>query len=244
VPLSHPRWHRGLAGLGRVRILLPHSVNRYSLTFLNQLTERAPEAILFSRRLALAHVLDSKRRFGFLYPPLDLIQRRQVVEGLHHIASLAPTGRDRDFLHAFIGALGGVWANQERLLQRDGAACSWSSGISGVIADLQDTTRQPDAQIQFMMVSGTVDWAAALGAHTVPLSNDQMSEEPLVTRLAATYSGTKAEQTVFGTAALDEILSGIELVNNDTPIVEFAESFYSSEVVSFPTIMTHLFSAS
>lgn len=53
---------------GRLKILLPQSIDRYSIGLLQAIAEVNPEALLMSRRLAAATMLDSRRRCPILYP--------------------------------------------------------------------------------------------------------------------------------------------------------------------------------
>lgn len=219
-----------LVSIGRVRLLLPQSIDRYDIGWLSAIAETAPNHLLLSRRLATATVIETRRRWPLLYPSLGTTERRVVLEWLSsEVRGLGP-GPIRLWGESLLRTLSAAWNGVEHGLNMRGAMGTGHVGIGALAAELFESFYGRDLRLEFWSAASDVEWAAALGASLFPVSTEGYSEHA-ASELLASLLGAPGEgcPTLVGQSvrvALDGILS----VSNTVPAVPFAKEFGSSDV--------------
>jgi len=218
-----------LSNLGRVRFILPQSIDRYSLKTIETLVEIAPENFILSRRLAAASIIDTRRRFPFLYPPLG---SRERTELLHQLVSLCNDMNpdSRRILEPVVLELGRIWSSAECMINQKGAMATSALGLGALVSTLLKSNLGLDRFIEFYSASTTVEWAAPFSAYVSPIQYGSYSEENLTQILANSYSGFHSGDFPLFIRQTSIILKNILSIDSEVPIIDFASSFGSSDI--------------
>lgn len=131
-----------LIELGRVRLLLPQSLDRYAVNWLARIAEAAPNNVIMSRRLAAATVVDTRRRWPLFYPPLAVEDRRAVLDGLTHALGDMARGSPLEvWLRVVRDTLTQSWTGTEAGLNGRGAMGTAHVGVPSFAAKLYEALR-------------------------------------------------------------------------------------------------------
>jgi hypothetical protein len=217
-----------LAESGRLRILLPQSIGRYDLKFLSSVTEVAPDAVLFSRRLAAATVVDSRRRIPLLYPTLGPQDRTVVLRALHAMAAAQPDSSLRWDL--VLQEIARIYSMAEVFLHSQGAMATASLGVGALVSRLYEAVSGRDLFIEFAAAASLVEWSALLGATAFPVASKGYSEAAACEMLASAYSGVQQGSVQPIANGLMELLPQILTVDNNAPLVEFTDVLAGGDI--------------
>ena len=170
-----------LAGEGRVIVLIPQSTDRYDPALLNDLAQRAPDSLIWSRTLCAATMIELRRRlYPWFFPGFDLQERR---ERLHRASAREPWSQSStSFLQPaeFSRFLADVWSREELLSHTMGAA--GASFLGGGFGTLLSRHVEHLLKREFILeaheAGASVAVAAALGAAMVPMQRLEYSLLP------------------------------------------------------------------
>ncbi len=227
-----------LVELGRVRILLPQAIDRYPLTWLAALAERAPQNILMSRRLAAVTVADARNRVPLLYPPLSPIERHTMLNVLADQAeSLVGPARSADFVR-FLVELGATWSGAEWSVSSRGAMGTSHLGVGAISAALYEQVTGKDLRLELWSAAQKVEWAAALGAHVFPSSVGDYDESNACDLVAGVYGGgfvgaTPPRSTL---SAVSDLLA----ISGKVDVVGLAKEFSSADIARLRGLMLRI----
>ena len=164
-----------MAESGRLIAVLPQSVDRYDPELVNALAERAPKAIVGSRRLGAAVIVAMQRRLGpWFFPTFGVRERR---ERLHRRVIQNQQEAHTDSIGVPLDMLRDHWSRCEVMAHRfGGLAPMFGGGLGELVAHhlLKITGR--DLRIEASHASAVVTWAAALRAIVVPHHHKDYSE--------------------------------------------------------------------
>ncbi|MDC0674217.1 hypothetical protein [Nannocystis radixulma] len=229
-----------LIQLGRVRLLLPHSIQRYPTKWLEAVAELAPGNMLLSRRLALATILDSRRRIPLLFPPLSPYERYLVLRGLTTMAEQMPASSIKDWMLRISRQLGQGWAAQEYTLSRRGALATSVWGLGALGAEMVEHMWGRDLRLEMWSASMGVEWSGLFGAHLFPRTLGEYDEAPACEMLANIYSVHGDSPVHVEQARTLSVVGGMLALDNKVPIVPFAREFSSSDIRRLRTVMRRL----
>lgn len=227
-----------LAEAGRVRFVLPQSLDRYPPSLLNALAERSPDALLLSRTLAAATVAETRRRVPLLFPPLGVEERHQFLSQLH--ASAINPGRTDPLTLAVLEGLRDAWELCEVSVARRGACgVSWVGAVR-MIAAMVKAISGRDLSLELGHAVSYVEWAAALGATVFPVRSEGFSEQRHAELCASMYSGVKDVPVPVNFGAVDVVLSDLLGIANDAPIDDLVSAFSGPDVDRLRDLVTSM----
>ena len=237
-----------LARLNRVQFVLPQSIERYSISFITQIIEANPSAALFSRQLASASIVETRKRLPILYPPFGSQERRAILELFANVDK-SSFGVVSKIIRE---QLGSMWVGMELNLSTRGAMGTARQGISPILGELYHQltgkdVRCPtkaystagelyhqltgkDVRLELMACSSSIEWAVALNATYFPIEVDGYSEAPAAQLCASVYSGVKNQSIINPIQNLEVLVNGLLTLNNDAPVLEVAEAFADNDI--------------
>lgn len=180
-----------LAKDGRVIVVLAQSIDRYEPNLLNELADQAPDAMLLSRSLCAATMIELRRRlYPWFFPNFGLRERLNVLHRAWTRAQDAASSPD-DFEHAaFVSLLSEIWSREEWHTHEKGAMASFylGGGLGTLLGHWVQCALKRDLLIESMPAAASIERAAALGAAVVPLHRPEFSLLRLTTIGAALLS--------------------------------------------------------
>lgn len=228
-----------LVGMGRVRILIPGSINSYPLPFVEAVAERAPGNMLFSRRLAIQMLLDIRKRLPWLSPTLPSEQRAALLRAILKAPKSALPGSVQA-REALVRSLAYIWSEVPREFHKLGAMAPLKVGVGSILARMLAASNDLDREIEFRTSDPPVSWAASLGANIFAIEDDGYTNTPYLNTLSAVYSGVRGNGVRQGQQNLNLIVDGLLAVDNDTPILDFATSFKNRDIERFRSMIDEL----
>ncbi len=212
-----------LLRIGRLRLVVPQAIDRYDSHWLGEAAEAAPHALLLSRRLAAASLLETRRRWPIFFAPIGIDERVAILSVLAKAVDHVPN-RTKLWFSSLLETLTVNWLDGELNVNHQGAMGTSICGVPELAAALVRRARGHDARLEFWSAGMDVEWAAALGAAVCPKGADAYSEDGLVELIAGLFSVAGHEGVVVvapeAFVALDEILA----VDSDVPLVPSGRS--------------------
>jgi len=214
---------------GRVKIVLPQSVDRYPEKWLGAIAEAAPTGLMLSRQLAAVTITDARRRNPLLYTPLSPVQRYALLHFLaSHAEDLVGKEKGEKFVR-FIAELGDRWSQTEWSVQSRGAMGMSHLGIGSIAATVYQQVSGRDLRLELWSAAQKVEWAAALGAHAFPIVKGEYDETVACDMVAGLYGPLVKKNSLPPHAALSAV-TNLLAIDNNISVVEFAKEFSSSDI--------------
>ena len=219
-----------LAAAGRLKFLLPQAVDRYPAKWLSAVSETAPDALLFSRRLASATISDARRRIPFLYPPLSPRERYSLLNAVADNAEALVGGGKAQDLVRFLAEIGNRWSNAEWSVQARGATGTSHLGIGGVAAAVYEQITGRDLRLELWAAAQKVEWAAALGSHVFPATSTGYDEANACELIAGIYCTSRRNAPTTVPSLMIGAVPNLLTIDNSISVVEFSNEFASSDI--------------
>ncbi len=226
----------GLMSMGKVRLVIPHSLERYFPSFLERAAGVAPDSILFSRRLAVASMCDVRRRIPLLYPALDIENKRALIRLLDAFSASTQVIELKNFWNAFGTSLIESWRNAQYMIHLRGAMGMLPSGLGNILAGIYQIMKREDIRLEFWTCGAPVEWAGAISAtlNVPPVAPDGYDQGPIMELIANSYSGIVSDPIPLldhrANFVAEEILT---IADSKVPVLEFAKSFNSGDINRF-----------
>jgi hypothetical protein len=148
-----------LVGSGRVKILLPHSVERYDLGWLAEVLEAKPDGVVSSRRIACGVMADTRRRLPFLHPNLDFAGRRALMTAIQAAANDVEVPEDlRTHFQVIAKECADIWNFAALAIQRDGATQVDRVGVGWLASQLFQKFTGQERILEIMSAARGVSW--------------------------------------------------------------------------------------
>lgn len=167
-----------LAGEGRLIVLLPQSTDRYEPTLINDLAQRAPESLVWSRTLCAATMIELRRRlYPWFFPDFDLRERH---ERLRRVSKKKPGTPSAPFFlqpAEFSRFLTHVWGRGEWHTHTKGAvgADYLGGGFGTLLSEYINHELKRELALEATEAGTSVAITAALGATVVPMHRPEFS---------------------------------------------------------------------
>lgn len=230
-----------LVELGRVQILLPQPLHRYSYDLIERMAESAPiGGVIPSRQLALRTMRGMARANPLLFSPLDVPTRRAILQCLGRL-SKASSGLQAIMLEARANALGKSWADAPERIHRLGARGVSRIGIAGMLAEVRTRLGGSDAWIEFDAAAELVEWgmisssAVAAGQVRDTGGYDHGAYVEVVANAYGGRLGTGPQLDSTLPIIVDELLA----VNSEVPVLEVAQAFSPDDIDRFRGLVSH-----
>jgi hypothetical protein len=227
-----------LVGSGRVKILLPHSIERYDLRWLAEALEAKPDGLVSSRRIACGVLADTRRRLPFIHPNLDLAERRILMTAMQAAANDVEVPEDlRTHFQVVAKECASIWNFAAIAIQRDGATQSDRVGVGWLASQLFEKFTGQERTLEIMSAARGMSWAAALDAHAFPNSTKDYSEDAACQMLAALSSPLGDREVMVADPRVHRMVDGLLAIDGDLPVLEFAAQFRGPDIERFRRIL-------
>lgn len=226
-----------LAERGRVQFILPLSIDQYPSHFVAKAAEVNPSCLMMSRRLAVLTLLETRKRFPFLYPPFGARERRALLDLMEFDL---PSDAVRKVIALLKGELGEAWVGMERNINVLGAMALSSHGLGRIFAAVYRQISGLDLRAEMISTSMSVEWSMALGSVYCSQEYARYSDSAMAEFCASLYSGgVSAKQDVIA-QELDLIVRGLLAVDNDAPIEDIEQAFRGRDVARLNYIVSKI----
>jgi len=222
-----------LAIRGRVGFVLPGKTPMYPLGFIAKLLEAAPKSVIFSKKLAAASIAESRRRNPLLFPNLNNVERRSVLD----LLSSSDHVEKNELSQIFIKHFSEVWPSLEYSFNDLGALGMMRNGLSQIASGIAKKYHAIDLGPAMQTSMASVEWAAALGAVYSPIKTSNFDEGPLAEFAGSIMTGVKKESIIAPVCDMNTLIEGVLCLDNDAPIIEVADAFAGSDLLSLQKVV-------
>jgi hypothetical protein len=222
-----------LAAKGRIGFVLPAKTSIYPISFLAKLLEIAPKSVVFSKRLAAASIAESRRRNPLLFPNLNNVERRSVLD----LLSGASCAEANELSGMFIQHFSVVWPSLEYSFSDLGALAMMRNGLSQIATSIAKKYHGIDLGPAIQLSMTSVEWAAALGAVYSPLKTSDFDEGPFAEFCGSIMTGVKQESIIAPVCDMNTLVEGLLCLDNDAPVIEVAEAFDGSDMLALQKLI-------
>jgi hypothetical protein len=216
-----------LCHLERVKLIADQPLHRYGPKVLHILSETTSSDYIMSRRLAAVNIADVRTRLPFMFPAFGIETKYEILHTLHQVLRNHIPGED---LHKVFECLAIMWGDYFESVQRIGAYGMLNFGAYRLL-DLLFKQANKDYGVEFMDAEPAVNYAASLGAYCV--TSNSYNNDGFINLMANLYSGVPKNfirgNQILANTAIENIL----VINNELPVLEFAQSFKSGDIDRF-----------
>jgi len=216
--VSEPEFQE-LVAKGRLRLVLPHSVQNYDSRTLQLAKEVNPDSLILSRALAAATVEQGQRKDPLLYGPLSVSERTTLIKG---VLDMLPA--DHSVLTILKSYLK-VFEFQSLALMGRGAMALASSGVGVHLSKVLQGSPNFRHDLEFSVIGAQVEWSIGLGSTYVPPMLGTYATDDVATFIASFHGGgTRSPQTMDPAANRIHTVVNSLLVPSDVPAIEVARN--------------------
>lgn len=221
-----------LAAIGRVAFVVPGRLQMYPTGLLAKILEAAPNSVIFSKRLAAAAIAESRRRNPLLFPNLNNVERRSVLDLLTNIGDKKSNALSSVFIEHFSQ----VWPSLEYSFSDLGAIGMMRNGLGRVAEGIAKEHHGIELGPFIYETMASVEWAAALGAVYSPIKTSNFDEGPLAEFSASIMTGVNQKSTIAPVFDMNLLMTGLLCLDNDAPIAEINETFKGTDLISLTKV--------
>lgn len=222
---------------GRVEIALPLSLDRYSPTLLDALSEVSTDVIVGPRELSYWGVVETRKRVPLLFPAIDPLGRAQVLRELRSIAKTSGLTASQA---AYVNILAECWSRQEELVDERGPLGLTVCGIGRLVGDLYQQVTGRELLLEFGSAGTSVEVAAVTGAAVCPVSTDGYSEYGHTRIICGVFDGFREQLTQMNFQRVAFALDGLLGVSREVPIVELADALSGPDVSRLRAVLVDI----
>ncbi|MCD0279381.1 hypothetical protein JWH04_10585 [Xanthomonas melonis] len=244
-----PRWHGDwlranrlspadlteLCGCGRVRLVLPHGLQEYPSGQLAEVAERAPDALVLSRELAVRTLESNARKDPLTYGAFPNEFKAAIRGAIHQVfPQFAP----------FLTTPGhrAPAANLDFALATQGALGLLAVGPGARLAEILRSHTGVDPWIEFALASAGVEWALGLGAAWVPRVVGGYDETPFARAIGSFWGRGPLLGGDLMANRMHTVVEGL-LTVSEIPPLEVARSLTRTDRSRFNSVAKKLFVA-
>jgi hypothetical protein len=221
-----------LVEVGRVKLIFPQSLDLYSSSLTSGVIEIGADTNVTSRQLASISVLELRKRHPFVFPFLDLADKKLILSSLHQQMINADKSPTKDFIAYLLENSSLLWGMVPDVLKGNGAL---GVNILGLSRASSKALNFNDDQTLIMDVAAqSVEWSAALDSIVIPYPLGGLDMTDYMQSIANVYSGVPDKDWVPTNFRYSDVLaSKLLVVGEDIPITDFATAFVGAEVDRF-----------
>lgn len=223
-----------LIELGKVKLILPHSIFRYKTDLLEKAVAIDPSSIMLSRELACKTITDLKIRNPLLFVPNSLEEKQAILQELLALASRM--NDEGVWLNGLVKELSNSWSSMHELLSVRGALATFNVGLGPFISSMIKNISGKDYFIEIMQASNSIEWAAATGSVLCPTGPLTFNEE----NLAYLYSGVKQDWELEIETTPNIATGKLLTIAQHVPVIDLAQTFTGNEVRRFRALIGNL----
>lgn len=218
-----------LALAGRLEIVLPCSLERYSAGLLSELSEAAPDAVIGPREILVRCVAASRARAPMLLPALGHSERIELLRALR-LSALSGLGPDADTLVRYVELLSHCWDRQEELVDERGMLGLEVCGLGRFVGELYEQITGKKMWLEFGSATHSVEIAASTGAAVCPVDTGGYSEYGHTKVVCSLFDGFTEQLSSLNYRRASGALEGLLGVARDVPILELATTLVGSDI--------------
>ncbi|MEB2494307.1 hypothetical protein SOP93_24730 [Peribacillus frigoritolerans] len=223
-----------LIELGKVKLILPHSIIRYKTGILEKAVAINPSSIMLSRELASESIEDLKIRNPLLFVPNSQEEKQIILKEL--LAMASKMNNEGAWLNGLVKELSNSWSSMHELLSVRGALATFNVGLGPILSSIIKNLTGKDYFLEIMQASNSIEWAAATGAVLCPSGPLAANEE----NLAFLYSGVKQDWKLEIETSPNIATGKLLTIAQHVPVVDLAQTFTGSEVKRFRALLGDL----
>ena len=198
----------------------------YQSKLLAKILEASPNSVIFSKRLAAASIAESRRRNPLLFPNLNNVERRSILDLL-----ASTNDKSSNVLHGIlIEHFSQVWPELEYSFSDLGAIAMMRNGLGKIAEGIAKKYHGVELGPTIYGTMASVEWAAALGAAYSPINTDKFNEGALAEFSASIMTGVKEKSLITPVCDMNLLLNGVLCLDNDASISEIEETFNGSDL--------------
>jgi hypothetical protein len=224
-----------LVRMKRVRLVLPHSADKYPERLLSAISEADSSSLVLSRTLASKTILHGQYKEPILYAPLTAKQRWSVLAALSRVAT------DK-MSRVLLASYSRLFQAQHDVFMTRGALASAGFGVGSYLGELFYQLRRQDARLELMTCGAAIEWALGLGASFIP-RDFGLYDETANSMVVASYLGRTRVPQVDPTAERMHVVVDGLLAVSDVPPMEVARNFRSLPANRFRNLASKLMRA-
>lgn len=213
-----------MAASGRVRLVLPASINRYPESVVLAATSQSHEGVVLSRNLAMQVVRSGERKDPLLYGPFTMSERTAFLRLLRQSAG--------ENFNIPLSIYSSSVARQGLEYAMRGANAVYGIGFGPFLGEMFYRLRGIDARIEMSTIGAAVEWAMGLGAAYVPRQMGGFDETRNASIVASYVSRSRCIPREPLANRMHTVVDGL-LAVTDVPPIEVAKNFTSSAVSRF-----------
>lgn len=220
-----------LAESGKLKIVLPLTVERYPIRVLDQLSEAAPGQILFPRRLTAGLIQNSRKKFPFLFPSCSLEARQQYLRASLEIGDLLADTPLKSIFDIYSEFMIDNWPSFEEIYNRRGPLGLQTHGMGALISHFAKKIANQNIFLELGYADLGIGIASALGSTYFPHEGSaSWSDEGVSSLMASVYTGGPGQILSGYQRRLNVVLDGVLSIRKDVPVTELAEAMKSSDI--------------
>lgn len=200
-----------LVAVGRVRLVLPHSLQRYPSQLIDAVASVDSSALTLSRALASRTIQNGQFKDPLLYGPFTVNQRIAVLKALSQ-------GAKTDYGAAVSAVYGAMIERLHRSYFLTGAMATCGTGFGQVLGELLFAARKIDARLELGTAGAAVEWAAALGATYLPRDFGGYDESHNAAIVANFFNRTRKVVAAPESTRLHTVVDGLLSINSMRPL--------------------------
>ncbi|WP_155624457.1 hypothetical protein [Burkholderia diffusa] len=223
-----------MAGMGRVRLVLPETIKRYPEQIIQAAISHSDENVVLSRDLAMRAIQNGEKKDPLLYGPFTTDERITLLRHLHQ-------GAPDDAFKKLLSAYSSSFDQHGLEYAVRGANAAYRTGIGAFLGEALYELRGIDARIEMSFVGAAMEWSMGLGAAYVPRQMHGFDETHNASIIASHVSRSRFVPTVPLANRMHTVVGGL-LAITDVPPLEVAKNFTSNTISRFRQVAMRLVS--
>jgi hypothetical protein len=229
-----------LIEIDKVKLLLPQSIDRYFIPFINEIAVIKPENLIFSRRLTSLIICDARKRMPFLFPPFHPYERYEILKIFENTINQLNDDNFKKFLRKLFIDIQYSWAHTEEFINDRGTMGTSKVGLGRIFSSLIEGATGKDLFLESISTSQIIELAGALNSVAIPTNMVSYNTEPITEAMASLYSGINIKLPPNYTSNLKTIISEIFSIGSQVPVVDFANAFGNNDIDRFRLLISNI----
>jgi|GEM_PF-6427328 len=220
----------GLIQMGRLRVLLPLSVHRYSSSLLAKIIEVNPSSVIAPRTIATCVFDNARKRFPYIFPSGTLEERVSFLKALLEIRENMPSGVFRSPIDSLISFHKNNWHTLEYTMNHRGMFAMQTHGPEIFISELFKGWIGQDQALEFGYAGVGVGLASTFSSTYFPVEGSGWSDQGHSALLAHIYNRGVGSFLHDSNKRMIEVLDGLLSIRKDVSVIDLAKSLGEGDI--------------
>ncbi|MEC0105367.1 hypothetical protein P4H27_00275 [Paenibacillus taichungensis] len=228
-----------LIEMNKLKIVLPHSVNKYNTKFIEKVVSVNSKNLVFSRELACRTLRNQRTRNPYIFLPIETNEKSEFLNALFRLSD-SLNNNENDILAKWVKnfamVLSDSWSKMYESIEKKGALGTYITGLGPILHNTIESLTGNNYKLEIMEAANSIEWAAAQNAVLCPVGPLARNEE----NLAYLYSGVNNNWKYDIMTSPNLITDGILTISRHVPVLEIAEAFQGSEIDKLRNLIMRL----